>query len=113
MKPIDLALKYMDIVFNGKDPHLLKEILDDQLTFSGPMYHFDSAKDYINSLIDNPPDGFGYELIHSYEDETTTCLLYEFHKPGVRIPMAQFFKIGKNKISKILLIFDASFFSSL
>jgi hypothetical protein len=110
MKPIELALKYMDIVFNNKDPQLLGEILDDQFSFSGPMFHFNSSKEYIKSLIDDPPEHFDFELIHSYEDKTSVCLLYWFRKPGIVIPMAQFFEIGNEKIRKILLLFDSKHF---
>jgi len=110
MKPLILALRYMDILYNKKEPHLLMEILDERCAFSGPLYHFHSAADYIDSLKKNPPDGFGFDLIRSYEDENTACLVYQFHKPGIRTPMAQFFEVRNDKILKILLIFDSALF---
>lgn len=108
MKPLDLALEYMDVVFGGKDIERLSNLLADQFSFQGPFFKFDSAVDYINSLKADPPKDFGYTMISTFEDEASACLVYRFSKPGVDTPMVQLFKINNGKISKILLVFDTA-----
>jgi hypothetical protein len=57
MKPITLALKFMEIFYSGKDFERLKDILADDLSFTGPLYTFNSAEKNINSLKEDPPGG--------------------------------------------------------
>ena len=105
---MDLALQYIDIVFGKEDIDRLTNLLADQFSFQGPFFKFDSAADYINSLKADPPEGFGYTMISTFEDETSACLVYKFSKPGIDTPMAQLFETDNGKISKILLVFDSA-----
>ena len=106
MKPLELAIKYMDIIFLGRDLERLNDIFHKDLRFKGPFQSFNSADDYIDSLKNDPPIGFSYEIIKSFQDTTSACLIYEFKKPGLRTTMTQLFEIEKNKICQIQLIFD-------
>jgi len=106
MTPLDLANKYMEILFTGNDPEELKEILSDNCNFSGPLFHFKSAQEYIDSLIKDPPFNFNYKIIKSYEDNQSACLIYKFTKRGISTIMSQLFEVSDNKISAIRLIFD-------
>ena len=54
-KSIDLVMHYMEIFYSGEDLDRLYEILAEDLIFEGPYYKFNSAKDYIDSLISSPP----------------------------------------------------------
>jgi len=111
MKPLDLALKYMDIFFSGKDLNQLSQIFSKDITFDGPIFKFNSAKSYLQALKKDPPQGMNYKIIKVFEQDSSVCLFYQFSKPGISLPMAQLFEIENNKISKILLIFDTSVFS--
>ena len=111
MKPIDLALRYMEIFYSGKDLDRLKNILAEDLSFTGPLYTFSSAEEYINSLKEDSPRGMKYEIIKSFEDENGACLIYNFHKESISITMAQWFEVKADKISKINLIFDTDAFT--
>ncbi len=108
---MELALQYMEIFFSGEDVGELIHLFSDDFTFRGPFYSFDSANDYVNSLKSDPPKGFEYTIIHSFENDSSACLIYQFQKPGICIPMAQVFEIDRGKISKILLVFDTGTFS--
>lgn len=101
----------MDCVFSGTNVEALNDLLADEFSFKGPFYEFDSADAYIQSLQSDPPQGFEYEIIQSFETEACACLVYQFSKPGVSVPMAQIFDISDGKISKILLIFDTQSFA--
>ena len=111
MKPLDLAFRYMDIVFAGDRIDNLSYLLADKFTFCGPFYEFNSAESYINSLKADPPVGFNYSPIATFEDKSSACLIYQFSKPGISVPMAQIFQIANGKISNILLIFDTGAFT--
>ena len=111
MKPMELALKYMEIFFSGENLEELKHLFAEDLTFRGPLYEFNSSEDYINSLKSDPPQGFTYEILSSFENRSSARLVYRFTKPGVSTLMAQLFEVSDDKISKIVLVFDTSAFS--
>ncbi|HJP17661.1 MAG TPA: hypothetical protein QF468_03285 [Nitrospinota bacterium] len=109
---MDLALRYMQIFYSGKNIDRLYQLFSDDFSFSGPLFQFDSAKGYINSLINDPPEGLAYKIIQSFESESSACLVYKFSKPGIScVPMAQLFETEKDKIKKITLIFDTQSFT--
>jgi len=101
----------MEIFFSCRDIGELTHLFAPDFTFRGPFYEFDSAEDYINSLKSDPPEGCEYKIIRSFENDSSACLVYQFTKPGVSVPMAQLFEIEHGKISKILLVFDTVAFT--
>lgn len=112
MEPLSLAKQYMKIFFESGSPDSLAEILDDECTFKGPFYTFDSAKAYIDSLKSDPPENVTYKILESYENAESACLVYEFSKPGISVVMTQTFKVSSGKISDILLVFDTAAFQN-
>lgn len=111
MKALELAQKYLDYIFLHEDYSSLRKIFADDLVFRGPLYSFDTAEDYINSMLNNPPKHFEYELLKSYEDETSACIIYKFSKPGISTMMTQTFEVENGKIKSILLVFDTKAFA--
>ena len=107
---MELAERYMGILYGGGRLEELEELLADDLKFEGPLFKFGSAREYIDSLKADPPEGFGYQLIRAWEDETSACLVYMFSKPGVTTPMAQYFQTDGGRITRILLVFDTGAF---
>lgn len=110
MTPIELAKRYMSSFFGEKPIEDMMLVLDSDLEFIGPLYKFNSSKEYINSLKESPPVDVAYELVQEYENECSCCLVYKFKKPNLETMMAQVFEVKGNKITKIRLIFDASDF---
>lgn len=110
MTLLETALKYMEIFFSGENIDELRSLLTDDFKFEGPFYQFDTADDYIGSLKKDPPEKFGFEILHSFESESAVCLVYQFSKPGISTPMTQVFQFRENKICKIVLIFDSGIF---
>ena len=108
MAPLEIALRFMDIFFSGQDIERLYEILADDLKFEGPFYRFDSSRDYIDSLLSDPPVGCEYKILQSFENGPCVNLIYEFSKPNICIQMSQLFEFRNNKITKVVLIFDTS-----
>lgn len=93
MRPLDLALKYMEIVFSENNLDDLSHLFACDFNFRGPLFEFDWAEGYIHSLKSEPPLGFKYKIINSFENESSACLVYEFLKPNVCVSMAQLFEI--------------------
>ncbi len=111
MAPLDVALKYMDIFFSGRELERLREILADDLVFSGPLYQFDSSRAYLESLQSAPPVDCSYKIVQAFENGPLVNLIYEFSKPSLRTHMSQLFEIRHDKIASMLLIFDTRKFA--
>ena len=111
MKPLELVNRYLEIFYSGENIQDLSQLFTNDLKFNGPFYTFGSAKDYISSLLSDPPKDFKYSILYTYENETSACIIYQFSKPGVTLPMTQYFEVKNEKISKILLIFDTGKFT--
>ena len=103
----------MDIFFSGQNLEDLAPLLSDDFSFVGPLFQFNNPQSYIEALKADPPKQSEYRIIHSFENSSSACLVYIFAKPGIRIPMAQLFKIQNNQINEILLIFDGRAFTWL
>lgn len=108
MKPLKIALKYLDTFYHEDDPELLRELVHPDLSFEGPIFEFSSAEDYIESLKQDPPRDMDYRIIKSFADDKSVCLVYEFSKPGIKTNMVQLFDIDDGKIRRIRLVFDTA-----
>lgn len=106
MKPLDLAQRYLDIFFSGEGLEALTDLLSEDCSFRGPFVNFDSAQDYIASLISDPPRDSSYKIISALGDDHNAIIVYHFSKPGITTPMAQHFEVTQGRISHISLIFD-------
>jgi len=104
------ALNFLENFCLGKIEKL-ENLLHDDFTFSGPFIEFDSKVGYIASLKEDPPKDFSIELIGSFEEKDSVGLFYNFSKPGVSTPMAQYFQFNDGKICESLLIFDTRVFN--
>lgn len=111
MKPLELENRYLGIFYSGKNIQDLSQLFATDLKFNGPFYTFDTSEAYINSLLYSPPKDFKYSILHSYENATSACIIYEFSTTGITLPMTQYFEVKNEKISKILLIFDTAKFT--
>ena len=111
MSALDLAFRYMEIFFSGKELDRLQGILHDDLKFRGPLYQFNSAREYIASLQADPPIDCSYKIFHAFEKENVVNLLYNFEKPGISAIMSQLFEVRDSKIINIVLIFDSAAFT--
>lgn len=105
-RPIKLGQEFMEILYETHQFDELSEILTKDFQFEGPLLSFNTAEEYINLLRMHPPIGSSYELIRTYEDESSACFLFTFSRPGISTLMAQYFEFTDDKISKISSIFD-------
>ena len=113
MEVLDLALRYMEIFYSGRNIDALRPLLANDFIFEGPFYKFDSADGYLDSLKKDPPINMKYEIIYSFEKETRVCLIYRFSKKCISTIMTQVFEMSGHKIQKIILIFDTNPFKEV
>lgn len=111
MTALQLAMRYMEIVYSGTELERLYDLFAVKLAFSGPFVSFDTAAGYVTSLQDDPPLGFEYTLRQTFENGNAACLWYEFSKPGICTEMAQLFEAEQGKLTRITLLFDSARFA--
>ncbi|MFQ5508804.1 MAG: nuclear transport factor 2 family protein [Leptospirillia bacterium] len=111
MSPLKLARRYMELVFAGDDMNALRDLITDDFIFRGPLYRYDSADEYIDAMRSNPLEGAGYTILQGFENDTAACLVYQFTKPGISTPMAQWFEVRGGRIQSVRLIFDSAPFT--
>lgn len=110
--PLNLALAYMDALFNEEDPEKLRPLLAVDFRFDGPLFSCHDAESYIAALAQSPPDQWRYTLIKTEEAPGACRILYRFSKPGVEAIMEQTFTIEEGKIVASSLHFDPSLFDT-
>jgi len=107
MKPLRIAVKFLDTYYNEADPELLREFVHPEFTYEGPGLFLTTADDYIESTRQDPPQDVKYKIVKSFSDESSVCLVYEFKKPGIRTTMVLLFDIENGKISRIRHVYDS------
>lgn len=101
----EIAENYVQC-FCGNDVQGLAALLAPGLRFTGPLYNFNSAQDYLESLENDPPEECGYEIFSVTENEDCVALFYKLSKPDRVISIAQLFRIERQKIQETVLVFD-------
>ena len=110
MSSWDVALKYMDIFYSGRDLERFREVLATDCTFKGPWYSCDSAQAYVNSLLADPPVRCTFKVGKLFEQGPSVNLICEFSKHNILTVMSQYSEVQNEKITNILLIFDTGAF---
>ena len=100
----------MRAFFGEESLDTLNELFSSDLEFEGPLYKFDKATDYIDSLKSDPVKNASYKLLAEYQDKDSACIVYEFTKLNVSTTMVQWFQVKNEKITKIRLVFDSRAF---
>lgn len=110
MKALELALKYMDIVFSDKDMGALRPLLSDRFTFKGTLNEYNNPESYIREMKKEPSNGFHYKILKTFETRSAACLVYEFTKAKICTTMTQVFEVSNGQIDRVMLIFDSAAF---
>ena len=101
MSPIELAKKYLEIFYSANNLERLYSICDENLVFSGPFIQSNTASEYVESLVEDPPVGMSYQIVSAYENTNSACVIYEFSKGDINVLMAQEFYTAAGKITQI------------
>ena len=82
MKPLQLALKYMEVFFGGKDMEALRPLFAKNMQFKGPLYSSETAEEYIRALKSDPPCGLDYRILGLKEHRSRRACYISFLGPG-------------------------------
>ena len=106
----EVAMAYLKHFCAG-DVDDLASLLADDLEFKGPFHQFSSSTAYLQSLRDDPLDRCSYRVLSVTEGDDRVSVYYDYQKPKGDLTVAQLFSFTDGKISKMLLVFDASGFA--
>ena len=104
-----LAEQYMACFYGEAPLASMRAFLADDLIFEGPMFRFNSADAYMQSLLKEPSNA-SYELVYQFQTKDSVCFVYKFFKQELETLMSQTFECVEGKIQKIVLIFDSAVF---
>ena len=110
-RALELARRYMEVFYSGREAEELRPILADDLVFEGPFLRCESADGYIEALMGDSREALSYEMLWEFESGETACLVYRFSKPSVDTTMAQVFETRGGRIARITLVFDTGAFA--
>ena len=110
MNQRDIALAFLDHFSAGRIEELAP-LLATGLRFEGSLYRFNSAREYLAALRNDPPESCRYRIISVTEDEGQVAIFYEYEKPDGALTIAQLFTIENRRIAGITLVFDCSGFA--
>lgn len=105
-RPSQLAEQYIQ-AFCAGDLDALREILADDLSFRGPLFEFTTAGEYLKSLEEHPLARSSYRIVSVLEDGQSAAVFWEYQKPDANMLLAQLFRSDGEKITEIVLVFDA------
>lgn len=105
MKKRDLALTFIEHFCAG-DVESLAPLLAPDLRFRGPLLRCGSAKAYLKSLREDPPEKAGFRLLDVTEEASSVSVLWIYDKPGKSLTIAQLFGVREGKIGEIVLVFE-------
>jgi hypothetical protein len=84
----------------------LEPLLAADLNFTGTFHTYHSASEYLDSLRRNPPEKCGYKVLSVTESEDSVAVFYEYQKTKQTVKLAQLFRITKQQIDDVVLVFD-------
>ena len=101
----EIAIKYLSNFCEGAINEL-EPLLAPALSFTGTLKSYSSAKEYLASLRDDPPEQCNYNILSITENDNFVGLFYEYVKSDKSLRVAQLFKIKDQLIHEVLLVFD-------
>ena len=101
----DVALEFVKCFCSG-DVKALVPLLAADLQLIGPLYQFNSADAYVDSLENDPPEQCGYRVLSITENEDSVSIYYDYERNEREITIAQLFKFKNQQIIEMRLVFD-------
>ena len=101
----EMAMKFIDC-FCSVEIEELSKLLAPDLVFTGTFFNYNSAAEYLAALRSDPPEIAAGEIMDISENADSVAVFWQYKKASGEHKMAQLFTFRKQKINKILLIFD-------
>ena len=92
-----------------KDFDTMRTLLDDEVTFVGPLGATNGAGDYIDALKRVTASMVGVERQALFADGEDVCQIYDLTltAPAATLTVAQWLKVRDGRITAVRLYFDA------
>lgn len=107
MKPLYLAMRYMEIVYEQHTYTELQKLLHPKFKFEAPDVLYNSREAYLIALRSNPPVKEPYKILKFYENPNSACLIYRYAN---RMLICQIFEISESMLLEVKLIYNPSDF---
>lgn len=107
MTPLELAREFV-ARFTAGQVDRLEELLAPDLEFRGPLLGCDNREAYLSRLREHPLEAADFGILEEVGDERSAALIWEYRKPSSMITIAAHFRIEKNQIQTIRLVFDTT-----
>ena len=105
--------RYFDAWTSG-DFATARELLHDNMTFSGPIDSFDNADAFIETLKALSQILAGVRRRGIVSDDENTCLIYDLETaPAGVTPVAEWYAVRDGKVASLEAFFDARPFAPL
>ncbi len=110
----ETALKYFQY-WSKKDYQSSAALLDERLSFKGPIDTFDNAKDYIASINKLGPIVREVRTKKTFAEEKEVCIIYDLvtNTPAGTVPCAEWIRADGGKVKSIQVFFDARPFAAM
>ncbi len=104
----DIALEYLRCFCAG-DIKGMEPLLAPDLIFNGTFHSYRSSEEYLAGLRIDPPEKSQCNILSITEGSGSVALFYEYQKPNRVMQVAQLFRISKQQIAEVLLVFDGRY----
>ena len=113
-EPKDIAEKFFK-AWTTADFETARSLLHDDVSFSGPIDHFDNADAYIRSLQGLSQIVKSAEEQKVFADGNDVCVIYDLvtNTPIPPSPTAEWYHLRNGKISAVRVFFDARPFAAM
>src|SRR4051794_39599101 len=108
-----VAEGFFDAWTSGDFEHA-RSLLHDDVSFQGPIDHFDSADAYVQSLQQLSGSVTGAEKQKLFVDGDDVCVIYDLMT--VRVPSSrtcEWYRLRDGKIAAVSVVFDARPFAAM
>ncbi len=92
-----------------------RRLLQDNLSFRGPIDTFDKAEPYLEAVKKLAPITERIDMKKMFADETDVCVLYDLvtKTPAGTAFVSEWFQVEGEKIASIRVVFDARPFAAM
>lgn len=110
-----IVQEYQKAIGSG-DMKAARKLLQDDLSFVGPIDTFDSPEPYLESLNKLHPIVERVDVKKVFVDGNDVCMLYDMATnttPAITAFIAEWFQVKGDKIAAIRVVFDARPFAAM
>ena len=101
----EIAERFLQLFCEGNLTGL-ESLLDENLSFRGPLLSAASRQEYMQALRASPPVPTPYRIVSLTEDaEDQVAVLWEYHRDGQSVHIEQLFSFRDRRIVDIVLMF--------